>query len=477
MLSIAALCVSVVVFFSLCLFVPVGAAAIVGDWVSVEAIGLVGVGYAFFAVMAYWALAPRLRQLNRAGIFTASIAMWLTLVVISMPLFMLVEQMHPIEALFEASSAAMTLGVSFHPPTDVHTAMAVYRGMIAWQGGLLTLVLAVYVLGQYRVGGVENRQLRFVLHSVHQGDPRIAQTFAEVFVPYLAATLVCTALLVLTRMPVDDAFHVAINVISTNGYLPMQSGASVLNNLVAETVMIVFMVFGATSILWHRALVTRRWSHAVDQKENTTYLIALIVLAVVAAFVAASTPSEQFSPAQAAFNRVFDVVSVFTTTGITHDQRFGVGFPFELMLAMAVIGGCAYSTAGGLKVFRLANMLHHSINEVRRLVYPHAMLVESVDVDRQELATAKAVWSAFYVAIVTILGATIAFSIQGVDLAASLGLSIGSFSSTGNLVTTSLDMAEQSTPSGSIMLIISAVGLAARIEFLIILAAFSRNDW
>lgn len=172
------------------------------------------------------------------------------------------------------------------------------------------------------------------------------------------------------------------------------------------------------------------------------------------------------------FNALFDTVSVMTTTGITHDQRFGIGLPFELVLAVGLVGGCAYSTSGGLKVFRLALMLRHSANEIRALVYPNLMLPGAVAHNAEMLRRSKAIWSASFLGLMTLVASAIIFSLHNIELAQALGLAVGTFSSTGNLVAQALD-----APSDGLLGMVAFFALAARIELLVVLAALQRSSW
>jgi len=473
--SIIALAAAIFAFFATAMLIPLAAGTIYGEWRAVEGFAAISVSYGFLSTIIIMTLAPRLRRLSRAGVFTATVTMWFSLVFAAIPAFMLIENAGPVEAIFEAVSAATTLGTTLRPVAEMSSTMILYRGLVAWQGGLLTLLLAVYVLGRYEIGGTPNRHLRYILHSFQSGDPRVVQTFFEVFVPYLALTLMCAAALVIARTNPADALNVALNITSTNGFLPLNTGASVLNNAAGEIVLMVFMLLAATSIIWHRTLSNRRWRQAAEQSEMSAYLGFVAAIVLIGIFVSLIAPQEDLSGTESVLGVAFDLVSVMTTTGITHDPRFGIGLPFELILVLALVGGCSYSTAGGIKMFRLVAMLHHSANEIRRLVFPHIVLAHSVDLDPVEKRNSSAVWGAFYVSLVTIVLATIILSLQGIDLAAGLGIAVGTFSSTGNLVSQSLAASGQQDPSRIVMLSIAILGVVSRIEIVVLLAAIVRT--
>lgn len=475
--TIAALAAAVFSFFTFTLIVPVAAAILYADWRALEAFLLVAITYGFLSSILTMALAPRLRKLNRAGWFQASLAMWIALVIAAMPLFILLERQSVIDAFFESVSAVVTLGVTFRPLDQISGPMGFYRSILAWQGGLLTLLLAIYVLGRSEVGGTQSQHLRLLLHSSQSGLQRLQKTFWEVFIPYSTVTFLCVIGLMLAQTSPGDALSLAFSVVATSGFVPFQTGASVLNNIGAEVILCLFMIIGATSILWHRALITRRWRLVGEQVEGAWFIIAILVLSAFAMLLNAANTSGSANVLQRAFGGVFDVVSIMTTTGLTYDQRFGISLPIELVFGLALVGGCAYSTSGGIKVFRFGTMLHHSMNELRLLVYPHAILTGSVNNNAKAFTRAKAVWSALFLSVLVIVVSTLLFSLNGLSLIDSLGAAIGAFSSTGNLLEGSLQVPGNALPDTRSLGLAALIALFGRVEFLVILATFGRSKW
>lgn len=463
--------------FALGLVLPALVAGLSENWRALEAILMVMTTFGFLALVTMWALNARKRALNRAGIFGAAITVWLSLVCAAMPVFMLVEGQGPVQAFFEATSAAVTLGATLRPGPDISITMAFYRAMVAWFGGLTTLTLAVYILGPYQVGGTPNSNLRLIHHARSEVDPRIFRTLRDIAIPYFGLTALCALLLMLVRVPPPDALIVAMSMLSTNGFVPNPTGASVLNNFSAELIMMVFMVLGATSIVWHKMLLERRWSLAREQSEGLLFLtltLVVISLAILGSFL---VPHQLHSNTQHVFNFAFDVVSTITTTGITHDQRIGVGLPFELVLLLVFVGGCSYSTAGGIKVFRLGTMLQHFGNELNRLVYPNAMLRDDVQYSERPREISKAVWSAFFLAILTLTIAILLFAAAGYDLPSAMALASGTFSQVGNLVSGTLPGLQHNAVPEPVLMLIAVLSLIARIEILVVLAAFAGKRW
>ena len=264
-----------------------------------------------------------------------------------------------------------------------------------------------------------------------------------------------------------------MSMLSTNGFMPHTSGASVLNNTVAELIMMVFMIVGATSIVWHRMLMERKWTLAREQSEGMLFITLAMALIAVTALGSFFVPTSQFAAGRQAFTFAFDAISIFTTTGITHDRSVGIGLPFELVLLIAFVGGCSYSTAGGIKVFRIGTMLQHLGNELNRLVYPNALLRDDVQYSEHPRQIAKAVWSAFFLAMLTLTIGILLFALQGAELPYAMALASGSFSQVGNIVNGGLAAFPAGEVPDTALLTIAALSAVARIEILVVLAAFA----
>ncbi len=474
--SIPTLISALTAFFAIMLLFPALVSLAAGDMQIFSTFIFLALAYGIFAFLLMLAMANIVKQMNRHDAFIATIILWLLFVFLSIPPFVIIEGQTFSHALFEAISFATTLGITLQQIETSTMPMKLYRSLIAWQGGLLTLLFAVYVLGRYRVGGTPSGQLRLILHASKSGKPRILKTFFEIFVPYMALTVICAAILVIVNIDAVDAVLISLNILSTNGYLPLQNSSTILGNIAGEIVLIIFMIIGATSIIWHRTIFVRQWHPTKTQTEASIYLIFIFAFSVIAVIGGIIARHKDFS-AKDVVNNVFDIVSIMTTTGITYDGNIGIFLPIGLILALGMVGGCSYSTAGGFKMFRLFAMLKHSTNEINRLVYPHIITAKSNIEDKDSKKISRAIWSALFISVMTIMAATILFSLNNYDLSSSLSLAVGAFSSTANIVEIGFLNSGGERPSDITLYLLSFFALIARIELLVLLAALSRLKW
>ncbi len=463
--------------FTLATMAGLVVALLTGDTGGAEVFGILSLAYGVFSGFVYLVATTRPPRFRRSGVFVGSFAMWIALVLAAMPAFILLEGLNPIVALFEASSAATTLGTTLVPAAQTSAAMVFYRAVTAWLGGLMTLMLAVYVIGRYGVGGTPNRDLRFVLHGASRGNPRLGATFIEIAIPYLSMTLLCIIALMMAGVEPARAVLASLGALSTNGFAGWAGSGTYLDNMGAEFILMIFMVIGASSIIWQRTITSRQFFQTQQQGESLAFIFIIIGAATVGIGLSLSNFPLSEDTMGDLFNRAFDIVATITTTGIMQNPSAGFSVPLLFMFGLALVGGCSYSTAGGLKIFRVLAMTRHSRNEILRLVYPNQLLPGSVDTDENVFSSTKANWSAFFSAVIFLVVAMAILAALGHEFTSSLALAVGAFTSTGSLVSQNLFSIEGGGVPLSSLLWLSIVGILGRVELLVLLAAFSRNRW
>jgi len=358
--------------------------------------------------------------------------------------------------------------------------MQVFRAATAWYAGLLSLVMIVYVLAPFHVGGLSNRHLRLVLHSKSSGDPRFGRTVAEIAMPYAALTALCAFGLSVLGVPPFTAMTAGLSALSTNGYLPVTTGDTLFNSAGAEALLMVFMAVGGTSIIWHRMAISRRWALVLQHRESWYFILAALAAGTLSALAALIIGQGGAQPGAVLLNRLFDAVSTLSTAGIVHNPGIGVQIPVLLLLMLGIAGATTYSPGGGLRLYRMGAMIAHAMTEARRLAFPRAVLSAHFGGLVDASGVARFVWSFFILYLLTMCLATLTFSGLGYPLEQSLALAVGSLSSVAGLVQEGLwgpGSAAAAAPDPLVRAAIAVAALAGRVEVLVILAAGARADW
>ena len=281
----------------------------------------------------------------------------------------------PLDSTFVAMSGFTTTGATLLSDIEAETpSILFWRSMTQWLGGIGIVVLFVAVapaigFGAARLLGAEVSgltQTRFT--------PRIADTAKALLVIYLALTLAEVLALLLAGMDLYDAVVHTFATVATGGFSTKTASIGFYNSIAIEVVITVFMVLSGVSFSLYYLLYTRRRLDAVLDREFLTYL-AIIAFAVFFVWgVLVFEGSYADSALRALRDSAFTVTSIVTTTGfVTTDfDTWEAGAKITLVVLMFV-GGCAGSTAGGIKVIRVIIIFRTIFEDVFRMVHPRAV--------------------------------------------------------------------------------------------------------
>ena len=308
------------------------------------------------------------------------------------------------DGVFESLSGLTTTGATVLAGLDeLPRSVLLYRQLLQWLGGMGIIVLAVAVLPMLGVGGMQ------LYRAESPGPvkdtkltPRIAQTAKALWYLYLGFTVACALAYYLGGMSVFDAICYSFSTVAIGGFAPHDASMGYFDSVAIESVAIVFMVLSGMSFALHFTVLARR-SLAPYARDNELRLY-LYALGTVALIVIGVLLLDGMAPSQSIREGLFQAVSIATTTGFTTtDHSVWPMLAPVLMIFAAFAGGCAGSTAGGLKMYRVLLIYRQGIREIRRLIHPngifHIKLGEQLVPDR----VVDAVWGFFAVYLIVFL--------------------------------------------------------------------------
>ena len=415
-------------------------------------------------------------RLNRLHVSTLVLAVWLLLpAVASLPLYASGGFSGLDMAFFEAVSGLTTTGASVIP--DVSTlpvTIVFWRSLLQWFGGALTLLTAVLVLAPF---GVLSTPFNITIPGYERDDlaKSVWATGRHILPAYALLTLLCMIFLWLTGVPGFDALCLALSALSTGGFMPAAGNISQYDSILSELVLIVFMLLGATSVLAHRAALLRMPGSHADNRESW-YLAAVVAVAAVVLTVLLLLSQDFTGGWGVARVGIFRAVSLVTTTGFDNASEVSAGVPFAAILALCSIGGASFSTAGGLKVFRVFSMATQAHRELKRLIHPRGITKAKSAGKPFDVQIMKTIWSMFFVFLIATGVVSVVLGAEGVAVEQAVIAALSSLSNTGPaLHMTAFDAAGQSAelygrmPTFPLM-VLSAAMVLGRIEFVIMLS-------
>lgn len=352
--------------------------------------------------------------------FLIVVSAWLAWVLVGALPFVLLTEPHLsyTDAVFESMSGLTTTGATIITNIDVlPRAVLYYRQQLQWLGGMGIIVLAVAILPMLRVGGM---QLYRAETPGPMKDakltPRITETAKALWMIYFGITVTCVFAYWLAGMQLFDAVGHAFSTVAIGGFSTHNESLAFWNNPTIEAVAMIFMAIAGINFALHFSA----WRRASAQPyfidpELKVYAVLLLVFSVLVSFALyfTDTYDSLFTSFRYGF---FQVISAMTTTGFTTAPFYEwTGFLPVLLICIAFIGGCAGSTAGGMKVIRIILLYKQSIREIRRLIHPHAVIPVKVGGQRTSDTVISAVWGFFFLYIANFAVMTVLLTATGLD--------------------------------------------------------------
>lgn len=286
----------------------------------------------------------------------------------------------PLDAYFESVSGFTTTGATIlidfsKYPRDFFF----WRSLSQWLGGMGIIVLFVAILPQFAVAG---RRMFFAEAPGPTEDkftPRVTQTAKALWLIYLLLTIAEVSLLVLADMPFYDAVCNSLSTMAAGGFSPHPQSIMGYGNHAATWIITVFMFLaGGNFALQYRAMIQLKPNALLRSEEFRLYLA--IVLTMTAILVVFLNLQEGMSLVAGLRESLFQIVSIITTTGFSSSDFALWQVPAQaLLISVMLVGGCAGSAGGGIKVVRVLFVGKYLFREVAQVLHPQAILPVKID--------------------------------------------------------------------------------------------------
>jgi trk system potassium uptake protein TrkH len=412
--------------------------------------------------------------------FLIVVVSWLALAFVGAVPFLLMVSPHLsyVDALFESMSGLTTTGATIIKHIDdMPRAVLYYRQQLQWLGGMGIIVLAVAILPMLRIGGM---QLYRAETPGPMKDtkltPRVTETAKALWLIYVGITITCISAYWLGGMNLFDAVGHAFSTVAIGGFSTHDASLAYWDSPTIEYIAVTFMFIAGINFALHFTA----WRKASTQPyfldpELKVYATLLFVFAIVASFTLYLNGTYDTLASAFRFG-AFQVVSTMSTTGYTTDQFYlWPGFLPILLICIAFIGGCAGSTAGGMKVIRIILLYKQSSREIQRLIHPHAVVPIKIGGQITSPSVMDAVWGFFFLYVSCFVIMTVAITATGVD-------SVTAYSTVAACMTNlgpALGAAgpDYSELNDAAKLILSAAMLLGRLEIYTLLVLLTPSFW
>jgi trk system potassium uptake protein TrkH len=310
---------------------------------------------------------------SRQSIFSMVVVCWLGIVFVGTAPFMLAGLMGPVDAFFNSMAGFTTTGAATVTPEKLPSAMLLWRSLSQWIGGIGIIVLFVAIAPQAGFGATQLYTAEAATPLQERIAPRIRDTVKVLALVYGGLTLGGVIVLHLAGMGTFDAINYALSTVSTGGFATESSSVASFDSWAVDLAITAGMVLAGTNFAIYYMAARHGLGRAVGNAELVTYLgviLASTALITVDLYTSAPRGSLPVMFREALFQ------SASLTTGTAFSTTdWGAWPPFSVALLVMVmaVGGCAGSTAGGIKAIRVYLLSRNAAQEMFRLVHPRAV--------------------------------------------------------------------------------------------------------
>lgn len=397
----------------------------------------------------------------------------------SLPLFIAEQPLLSFtDAFFESISGLTTTGATVLNGIDVlPESIRYYRQQLQWLGGMGIVVLAVAVMPMLGVGGMQ------LYRAETPGPlkdsklmPRISETAKALWYIYLGLTVACAVAYWLAGMNVFDAIGHSFSTIAIGGFSTHDQSMGYFNNSAISAVAIVFMLLAGINFALHFIAWRDRSLRPIFRDAEVRAYFTIISLVVVTTVITLFATRTFSSPGDTLHHGIFQAVSIATTTGFTTTGY--VHWPLylpALLIMAAFIGGCAGSTAGGMKVIRALLLYKQGVREIFRLVHPSAIYPVKIGGKPIDDTVLNAVWGFFSLYVVSFALMSLVMMGTGIDLVTAFSAVAATMT---NLGPGMGDVANNYAGlSNTAKWVLCFAMLLGRLELFTLLVLFTRTFW
>ncbi len=398
-----------------------------------------------------------------------------------------------IHSWFESMSGFTTTGATVIDPstspictaavTDCIAAqprsLLLWRSLTQWLGGMGIIMLGILIISRLLGGGMSVARAELTGPSLSRLRPRLAQTARVLWTIYIALTFAEIALLrYVGKLSLFDSVNHALTTMSSGGYSTYDAGIMHFESATVEWIIIFFMVATGINFTLYHFLWLKEWFNVVTNNELQVYLAVLLgswtIMTVNLVMAADVNSADSFRLA------AFQAASIGTSTGYaTADFAAWPILSKVILLLLMIVGACAGSTSGGLKILRLRIAFLLARREISRISSPrkvHLVRMDGEVVDDAKLWIIVGMLS--WWAVIAMMGLLMLSLIEvDLDLESIIGLVVSSLGNTGPTLGSFGPTQTWAGLHWSSLILTSGLMWLGRLELLTVLVLISPRVW
>ena len=418
------------------------------------------------------------KKLNLSQAFLLTALSWITIAIFgSLPFIFSDLEMSLTDSFFESMSGITTTGSTvISNLNEAPKSILFWRAILQWLGGIGIILMAITLMPIMNVGGMQI----FKVSSIDAAEkilPKFKEVSSRLIIIYSCLTILCAFFYKLFGMGIFDSVTHSMTTIATGGFSNYNESLGYFDSYLIEITSIIFIILGSIPFITYIKFLNGDKKIFISDTQINTF-IKIIIISIILIFIyllITKSNSVEFNLRSISFN----VISILTGTGyVTKDFNQWGEFPIVFFLILMFIGGCAGSTACGIKIFRIQLLGLFLINQIKKVIYPRGVFVikyEKNNIDDKFMAS---VISFIYLYIIIFFILTSILSLTGLDFITAISGAATSISNVGP------GLGEIIGPNGNFSTLsnvskwtLSAGMILGRLELFAILVLFVPSFW
>ena len=386
----------------------------------------------FIGILCILANLEKDLKLNLRQTFLFSTLAWVTVAIFGSLPFVLSNQTFSFsDAFFESMSGITTTGATIISDLDNSPrSILLWRAIMQWLGGIGIVVMAITILPLLKVGGMQLFKMEGP-DSTEKILPRTIEVAAIIISTYIVLTLSCGFFYWVFGMTIFDSICHAMTTIATGGFSTHNDSIGFFKNSNIEIVASLFIILGSIPFISYLKF-SQGNRKIFFQDVQIKGLIYLLIISTLIMFLYLLFINYESNLLEKIRISSFNVISILSGTGYVTDD-FGLWGKFSLIffLFLMFIGGCAGSTACGIKIFRLQMLLIFLKNQVKKLIYPNSVIITKYNNHKISDDFIRSVIIFIFSFLFIFLIIAMLLSISGLDFVTSISGAASSISNVG----------------------------------------------
>lgn len=382
-----------------------------------------------------------------------------------------------IDAFFELVSGITTTGATIL--TDIESlpkGVLFYRNFTVWIGGMGILVFILALMPSADKGGLQLLRAESPGPNVSKMTSKLSTTARILYGIYFGLTLLEFIILLIGGVGWFDASTLSFATAGTGGFAPTNASIASYNSLFVEIVITVFMFIFSINFSVYFLILVGKGLTAIKNEELWTFVGIFFLSIILISLNISSTVGGFWNALRYAS---FEVSSATSSTGFAvADYNTWPAFSQTLLVVLMMIGGCAGSTAGGLKVARLVGLTKGSYVKTRQVLNPRKVYSVKIDGKPQDESYIGSLffYLTVYMAILFLFTILVSLDKQ-MDFASSFSACVATFNNSGPGIGVVGPMNNYGALGVGTKLALSGLMLIGRLEIFPIIILFLPSTW